>query len=178
MAEVTMDIDESMLAYIDIETLGLDPEQHDIWEVGVIVDDKEYEWQMDVRLERADPGALRINRFYERHARYTGTPITLRDKVAGHIARLTSGRMLVGAVPSFDAAFLERFLRKNNFCPAWSHRLICVETMAAGALKVMPQGLRKMAEMFDIKFAEGERHTALGDARVTRELYHAVMSRA
>jgi hypothetical protein len=58
------------LAFIDTETTGLDPDHHEVWEVGLILrrDDSraEYVWQLPVDLSKADPIALNIGRFHDR----------------------------------------------------------------------------------------------------------------
>lgn len=59
------------LAFIDTETTGLDPDQHEIWEVALILRDSEgieveRVWQLPVDLGKADPMALKIGRWYER----------------------------------------------------------------------------------------------------------------
>jgi oligoribonuclease (3'-5' exoribonuclease) len=64
----------TLLAFVDTETTGLDPDAHQIWEVGLILADSdtpgrvlgEYLWQLPVDFERADPVALEIGRFAER----------------------------------------------------------------------------------------------------------------
>lgn len=57
------------LAFVDTETTGLDPDRHEIWEVGLILRDGEgaeveYEWQLPVDLGKADPVALDIGQFW------------------------------------------------------------------------------------------------------------------
>lgn len=69
-------------AWIDTETTGLDPDFHEIWEVGLILWEsdnghtgpgvtsmrkpRELAWQLPVDLGRADPMSLAFNRFHER----------------------------------------------------------------------------------------------------------------
>lgn len=166
------EVDESQVAFIDIETTGLDPARHDVWEIGMIVNGNEYEWQLPVQVGKADSAALRINRYYERVR--TGAEMDSRPDAAYHIAKLTSGRMIVGAVPSFDVSFLEPMLRNQGYCPAWSHRLICVESLAAGAYKILPCGLGKLVEKMGISFDPMQAHTAIGDARLARAVFRAI----
>lgn len=59
------------LAFLDTETTGLDPDQHEVWEVGLILRDedgseRERVWQLPVDRGRADAMALKIGRWYER----------------------------------------------------------------------------------------------------------------
>lgn len=59
------------LAFIDTETTGLDPDRHEIWEVGLIVrhedgTEEEHQWQLPVDLGKADSIALNIGGFHDR----------------------------------------------------------------------------------------------------------------
>lgn len=145
------------IVFIDTETTGLDPERHELWEIGLIeADGTEHVWRMAPRdLHRADENALRLTRFYERieaagyheetieegYPKRTRTvkrpnfwtPQT-RRKIAHQVVTLTAGKHIVGAVPWFDARFLSDFLRSEDFAPAWHYHLIDVEALAVGYL--------------------------------------------
>jgi DNA polymerase III epsilon subunit-like protein len=135
------------LTFVDLETTGLDPSRHEAWEIGLIVredastTDTEYLWRIKPDLTKADPTGLRIGRFYERTAglhpalsRKPGDKWADPAKTAEELARLLDGAHMVGAVPSFDAAFLERFLRRYGQAPTWHYHLVDVEALAAGYL--------------------------------------------
>lgn len=164
------------VCFVDCETTGLDPDVHEIWEVALIdVDGTEHHWFLPVDLGRADPYALKVGHFYERYDRPNRWPL---DYFATEFERLTAGKHLVGAVVSFDEERLRKLLRANGACPDWSHRTICVETLAAGHLKLpTPVGLRKTAELLDIKVDETALHTALGDARLAKTVYDHIMGK-
>lgn len=162
------------IAVVDCETTGLDPATHDVWEIAAIVDDVEHTWAVRPDLTNADPNALRVNRYYQRTThpawRWTAAPIA-----AAEIARLTAGRHLAGACPWFDASFLDRFLRNHGQAPAWAHRHVCVENLAAGHLRqAVPVSLRRTAEALGIPVPEDAHHSALGDARVAKAVYDAI----
>ena len=56
------------LAFIDTETTGLVPDRHTIWEVALITPaGDEHVWQFPVDEMAADPFALNIGRYWERH---------------------------------------------------------------------------------------------------------------
>jgi len=62
---------------LDLETSGLDPDRHHIWEIGAVVRDHRDpaycgRWQIMMRpnLTDADPVALRVGRYYERAPRH------------------------------------------------------------------------------------------------------------
>lgn len=129
-------------AFCDVETTGLHADRHDIWEVGLIVDDEEYRWLLDVDLEAADPIALSIGRFHERHPRGNAyrfpaelgrdEDVTGDHDFAVRFAQLTHGRHLVGAVISFDEERLRRLLLRSGVHPSWHYHLIDCEALAAG----------------------------------------------
>lgn len=183
-----MIIDTSVV-YVDCETTGLDPDRHEIWDLAIITGDgTEYDWHLRPNLKDADPGALRITDFYRRTADWDRlrdlgddapaweTPNTAYY-VPHEVARLTSGKHLVGAVPSFDAAFIERLLRKAGLVPAWHYHLIDVESLAAGKLGLPPPwSSDDLAEKLGVPRLDGK-HTALGDARWAMKMYEAVMTR-
>lgn len=173
------------LAFVDTETTGLDPDRHHIWEVGLILrdtdtdePDTEYVWQFEVDLSTADAKALEVGRFHDRYATDADGYVVewLRRDWAETFARLTWGAHLVGAVVSFDEERLRRLLRGSGQCPGWYYHLVDVEALAAGVLRVQPPwSSRELWRLMNVSVPEDERHTALGDARVVRDVYDAVM---
>lgn len=189
------------VAFVDTETTGLDPERHEIWEVGLILPDgTEHEWQLPVDLSRADPIALNIGRFHERRRKpwdsvAVGRPgmefQTNPARFANDFVRLTRGLHLAGAVVSFDAERLWKLLRANGECPMWHYHLIDVEALAAGWLagrEGKPADDRGYGADFRppwrsdaLSIAVGvdpddfDRHTVLGDARWAKAIYEAIM---
>src|SRR5580704_2133551 len=136
------------LAFVDTETTGLDPDLHEIWEVGLILreeDGREHEhrWYLPVDLGRADPIALKIGGFHERYGNWPGRTLddgTVLPEKSGQVSNLrsfaskfakwTRGAHLVGAVISFDEERLRRLLKANGACPEWHYHLVDVEALA------------------------------------------------
>ncbi|MET8694781.1 hypothetical protein ABZV65_19810 [Streptomyces bauhiniae] len=135
------------IAFVDTETLGLDPTTHAMWELAVILRvngvDTEYLWQIrpsKYELDEAEPKALEINRYHERmilpddyqaasmnHA--CGQPHPIRGHALREVLyKLLADVILVGSNPSFDAAFLREFLSASP----WHYRTIDIATLAAG----------------------------------------------
>ncbi len=184
------------LVFLDTETTGLDREHHRIWEIGAVVrtdhDDVDYQWMIRPELRGADPNGLRIGRYYERMGRVRSSyPVGsgwriehpeeigayTSDQIATELALLLDGVTLVGAVPDFDAEMLRRFLRRNGQAATWHYHLVDVETLAAGALRQAPPwGFDDLLAKFGLVYDEADRHTALGDARMVRDLYDAVLA--
>ncbi|QBI19327.1 hypothetical protein ER308_07070 [Egibacter rhizosphaerae] len=182
----------SRLVFLDIETTGLDPDRHEPWEIALIVDGESDErvYRPKPSLRTADPTALRMTGFYHRTETFEWT-WEYPPHVADRIAPVLAGAHLVGAVPSFDAAFLDRFLRDWGQAPAWHYHLIDVEAMAVGYLNgradcgepmpdlPLPWRSDDLARACGVEpVSDDERHTALGDARWVRRWYLALTEAA
>jgi hypothetical protein len=183
--------------------------------------DVEHVFHVKPDLTKADPTALRICRYYERAGEMDRAPRAMGmldgqtylddtprsglrwqepTRVAMSLARLLDGKHIVGAVPSFDAAFLSRFLHRLGQAATWHYHLIDVEALAIGHMAGRFTTLQRNAEVLNttcqpgpyapqlpwpsdvltqamgVTIAEEDKHTALGDARWARDLYDAVMS--
>ena len=106
------------------------------------------------------------------------TAVIKREWMAlASVEKLTRGAWIVGAVPNFDTEVLAARMRANNICPAWHYHLIDVENLAAGALaQPPPWGFDDLLAAFNLTYDEADRHTALGDARMARDLYDKVIT--
>lgn len=161
------------LCFIDTETTGLDARIHQPYEVCVWREDwdEPNTYYPGHTLEFADQQALRIGGYFTRDFRPApdnsySTP--------GALAKHLQGVTLVGSNPAFDAAMLTRVIG----APVWHHRLINV---AEGAMWLFgwdrPKGLADVREHlstlhgYDIPEPD---HTAEGDVRTTRAVYHAL----
>ena len=168
------------VVFLDLETTGLDPDRHEIWDIGIINEDGK-EWNpliYPVHPETADPTSLRMNGYYDVFGSIgpkKGRHTSARKDIAAILAESLAGKHIVGAVPSFDAAFLERFLRAQGYAPAWHYHLVDVEAMAAGRLQLIPPwDSDNISRRLGVNPDLFERHTAIGDARWAKALYEAV----
>ena len=92
----------SRIAFLDTETTGLDPDRHEVWEVGLILrgedGDREFLWQLPVDLGQADAMALNIGRWYERRwpwpAYYSHRPVVLDKATADENEQRETAAML------------------------------------------------------------------------------------
>lgn len=167
------------LSVVDVETFGLDPDRHDIFEIALIRRDDAGDWHEFAwwvgggNIGVADSNALRINRFYERAS--AQPPLANPEDVAAELATLTAGTHLVACNPAFDAVFLERFLRRNGLAPAWDYHLVDVEAALASRLEQEPPWRSDdLAKAVGIEPPTGaQRHTALADARMAKAMYEA-----
>lgn len=187
------------LIWIDTETTGLNPDLHDVWEIAIIDQQaREHCWMIKPDLTHADPKALEIGRYWERHFTVTGgTPAPTGEAlvaehwdsemvgdtetpeaVAQQVAELLAGAVVIGSNPDFDRQFLTRWLRRHGQVWAAHYRTIDVVTLGhgylVGAAENTPPNAHKIARAFGINPDRYDRHTALGDARMVRDLYHAI----
>jgi len=180
------------IVFVDTETTSLRPERR-AWEIAIIArntesgEDTEHTWFVnkdDLDLGNADLGSLKIGRFHDRHPEFdsasddpwAGPLAPVEWNVSRDIEHLTRGAIWVGAVPDFDTHVLGEMLRRTGFCPAWHYHLVDVETLAAGARRQAPPwGFDDLLAGYGLAYSEEDRHTALGDARMVRDLYDAVL---
>jgi len=176
----------TFLAFIDTETTGLHPNRRP-WEIAIIRRDlttvapeQSVTIQItDVDLSEADPQALAVGRFHDRHFQVGRSMQKLTEAQAAQVVeQWTRDAYLVGAVPSFDAGCLDPMLRRHRLCPGWHHRLRCVETLASGHLGREVGGLKDAAEALGIKVDQAVLHTAMGDARLAAAIWDRVMGGA
>lgn len=139
--------------FTDVETTGLDPRRHGIWEIAVIRRDPdghetENLWQIRPDLTDADPVGMQKNRFHERFIVPDDCDAAQIDPDGNILLKLTAPEMLfdlqqtlnpgggvmVGSNATFDDTFIKKLLWEHNRSASWHYRPICVATFAAGYL--------------------------------------------
>lgn len=191
------------VCFTDIETTGLDPDRHQIWEVALITPDgRQHVWQFPFDEMTADPFALNIGHYWERGWAADTTEIAFTEAIyEAHTAKsrrrnfpdqgravtpgtdwcryfrdLTAGCHLAGAVVSFDEERLRRLLHRNGVLHRWHYHLVDVEALAAGKLGLEPPwDSEALSRAVGVEPAAFDRHTALGDARWAKAVYDAVI---
>lgn len=113
-----------------------------------------HHWFLPVDVGRADPVALEIGRFHERHPH--GEPggegtVTRPAMFVEQFCRLTEGAHLVGAVTSFDEERLRRLVWSQqaelpSIMERWHYHLVDVENLAAGYLANYAKALNYRAQ--------------------------------
>jgi len=138
------------LVFCDTETTSLDRWTRRIWELAYIIRDPgaadvEHREFLVVPLHEADPAALKVGGYWDRHpSPYRdgwGVGVRSGEQVAAEVARDFHGATIVGACPSFDEETLAGLLRENGLRETWNYRLLDVGTLVAGYMAHLSRSL-------------------------------------
>lgn len=171
------------LVFVDTETTMLEPTPKP-WEIALIkrtpgqLEDRFHIMLRDPDLSDASPDSLRVNHFYERHPRWTGSaaPADIAALHPSHDAAqaveiFTAGTVLVGSNPDFDARALEWLLRQHGLRPRWHHHTINLVTWTYAHLLAKGEAVKIPTSSYDLSRrvhveppSAEEAHTAMGDA--------------
>lgn len=177
------------LAFVDVETTGLNPRVHKLWSIAIITEDTEYYEHFPVVLdEHTDLEALKINRYVDTLADDKGFYLGYWFQVAREVKKLLEGKILVGAAVHFDASFIERFLNDLWYhaghqsskppIPPWHYKLldVCTLTMGTLGLNYIPK-LSECCELLNIDTDDSLKHNALYDAQLAQAVYYGCMNK-
>lgn len=171
-------MNERRLAFIDVETTGLNDRKHEILEVAVLITDPQaYAIQQTMvaklqpqHLELAEPKALEVNGYnpidWAPHHCWT------RPSLLGALSSLLENKVLVGQNVAFDEGFLKSFFYEFDRTPTWHHHKVDTASLAwpdyaRGRIKGI--SLSALAEHFGMH--QPQPHTALSDATIALNLY-------
>lgn len=173
--------------FFDTETGGLDPRAHSLLSMGLVVGDANRVKDSLEILVKHEPyalsgGGMKVNRIdlVQHHEAALDPPKALEVLETFLIKHFgpTASIILVGHNVYFDRDFLGAFLtsQKRDLEPRISHRIIDTHSIAAalrdsGRLKCERLSSTGLFDHFGIMIPSGKRHTALGDAMATFELY-------
>lgn len=174
-----------ILAFVDLETTGLDPFKHEILEVGIVLAEQradlfgkqylellsEHEIQLlPEHIETADPKALEVNKY---HARDWSQALPQKEGLL-KVIEILGGTIFVAQNVGFDWAFLQHAVTAHALSierDVHYHKLD-LASMVFGKLYHEPKlskfSLREMAQYFGV--TNQDAHTALADARATFEV--------
>lgn len=192
------------IVFADTETTSLDRDTREIWEIGLIIrdpgcPDREVEIIVaDADFTFANPYSLDIGRAYERHPKFTGrnkvgdgAPLYMSQAdAAAAVEEETRKATIVGMVPNFDTLNFEVLLQRHGLPYSGHYHLLDAENLILGYLwgqrsagrDVPDPGMPRwdsdeLSRMVGVEPpGDLDRHTAIGDARWTRDLWDVVSS--
>lgn len=168
-------------AFLDCEFGGLDPELHDITEIGVIMTDdrlaelSEKEWKVTAHEDRISPEAAKISGYDP--AVWASESVPLRQALEEFSAMCPKGKTVVPAGQNvrMDVQFLERGYKNTGVPYPFDYHTLDLATLFYSYClikgdDVKALSLRQSATVAGL--ADGSvPHRALGDARLTLETF-------
>jgi DNA polymerase III epsilon subunit-like protein len=170
------------LLFLDLETTGLNPGQHEITEIGALLVAqpnfeviKTYEAKvLPTHLETASPEGLQIGHFDAAVWEKEGRPL---HQALEELSELSSGAILAGFNLTFDWAFLQMALNEVDLPdPFYYHRFDVMSsafTMLYGRSEMSKFSLNECCRFFGV--VNRKAHTALADAEATYEVFKGLM---
>jgi DNA polymerase III alpha subunit (gram-positive type) len=165
------------IVWLDIETTGLDPVDHDIIEFAGVregPEDKLHLYIWPDRPENAAAEALEVNGFTSEEWERRGA--LSMGKALPQITRFLADSILAGQNVSFDEGFIKQTMKRYNNRDKIGYHKLDVATLAIVHLR--PLGLKKIrlhhvCDVLGIS-NEGE-HTAMADVKRARAVYRALL---
>lgn len=166
------------LIVVDVETSGLDPEAHAVLEVAAIdltTGEELYFVPTPTQsswLEFAHPGAMKVNRYFERGVFAEQVDLETTRKRWETLGTMLDGNILAGVNPAFDAKFIDAAMEFHKVECRRRYQLRDLATYAAGVSSIDPAEPVSSSEIFaGLGITNEEAHSALGDARATAEAF-------
>lgn len=182
----------STLIWADVETTGTEPARHHAWDIALIVrdtmlSDAEHQWFIKPDLSTADRIALQVGGYYKRTAGLKAAGSREKSpkwsdpvKTVPLIASLLDGAVLIGQNPWFDASFLSALLKRHGHVLTCDYHYQNLGSLVTGWLLGRGEPVPSSRKLDDLAKAAGldldgyERHTALGDCRLGRDLWDLI----
>jgi len=174
-------------AFLDCEFGGLDPELHDITEVGVIVTDDrlveqgEAQWRVAARPERITPESAKM---FGYDAELWAVAPGVRQVLSEVAEMLPKDKVVVPAGQNvrMDVLFLERAYKQCEIPYPFDYHVLDLATLYQAWTLVAGKtlgglSLRQAATSAGLLKEGGVAHRALEDARLTLECYRHYIGR-
>ena len=162
------------LAFIEVETTGLDSDYHGIIEICIVT--PKYAYHKKIRPnhpERMDNKAIAINGYSPSEWRHAISSTV----AAAEISELLRDHLIVGHNPRFDMAFIKELCWRENVALRMDPRAIDTTTIAF--LYLVPLGLHSLSLDAIRKFLGWKIHNyhdAYNDVLDTQRLYQELTS--
>lgn len=172
------------LAFIDVETTGLDRDKHEIIELAAVITKMKdgvltVVDQLDLkihpaRIEDAEPQALRINGYNEADWLFA---VSLEDAMK-EFASKTQGAVFVAHNATFDWGFIESAFKQTGTENKMHYHKLDTLALAFGVLHnnddIGKLSLRALCEKYEVENKKA--HSAFADAYATYEVFKHLMN--
>lgn len=166
--------------FLDIETTGLDPEAHEIIEIGFIVVDSRNMQLIESRsikvrprkIETASPEAIAVNG-YSKEKWKAGYAMDLRDAL-WIVSESCTDTTLVCKNVSFDWSFLKRSFSRKDIPDPFHYQRLDIQSMEFGRSGKILR-LSEMCDKYGI--VNRDEHMAIADAVATWKIFEKMVGR-
>ncbi len=175
-------------SFIDVETTGLNPNIHEVIEIGCIIVERGDGGPADLRiveeiemklkpehLENAEEGALRVNGYNDADWLFAYT----QKQGFELLAQKTKGCVFVAHNVAFDWGFVAASFARLGIEHGFTHHKLDTLSIAFakfnGTDEIKHLSLRALCEHFSI--VNEKAHSALPDVRATIEIYKRLMQK-
>lgn len=177
-----------ILAFVDVETTGLDSDKHEIIQLACVLAKQtprtgkgpevtileEFELKIaPTRLQDAEPDALRVNGFNEMEWMFA---VDLKNAME-HFAKKAKGAIMVAHNLCFDFAFIDKAFKTTGVENTLHFQKIDTLSLAFAQhynkAEVDKYSLRYLCELYGVKNERA--HTALADTKALYEVYKKMM---
>lgn len=163
------------LMFLDVETTGLDPSLHEVWEIAYALEDGPVQSStVEHSSHRLSPQAAAVNHYFDRTTlvhKLTHEQLAYRADFEREFQRQLVGATIVAANPAYDTAML----RARYGADLWHYRLIDIETFAMPVLGfARPPSFLTIVEHLNTHYGAGidlPDHSAAGDVEALRSAY-------
>lgn len=167
-----MSIQNKPMAFIDVETTGLNAGYHEIIEVCIRTNKGTYHEKVKpVYISRIDAKAMEINGYNPKAWIHAIQP----EQAAKEIAEFLQGHIICGHNPHFDMEFISDLCWRNQVELKVDRRIIDTQTLAY--VHLVPMGLESISMDNIRRFLGWEvrpQHNAWDDVWDTQRLYFAL----
>ena len=171
------------LAFVDIETTGLDRDTHEIIEIGVVIARMKdgvlaVTDTLDLKvipqhLERADPIALRINGFTDADWLFA---VSIEEAMKAFVEK-TKGAVFLAHNITFDYPFIEKALKDSGLIHQMHFQKIDTLSLAFGLLHMSDDlgklSLKALCDQFGIDNKKA--HSAFADTYALYEVFKKLL---
>jgi DNA polymerase-3 subunit epsilon len=163
------------LHFIDIETSGLDPNKHDVIEVGIVSThhgkvERRTQFSLAFDPAYASPRALEVNGYGKR----TFAPLLPDDEAFALVDDIFSDKgLFIAWHAHFDSSFMNAWYARANRSTPWTHRrVVDLPSLIMGAKGIITLGSsREMLIQLGLDADFEGRHSALADAEMNWKAY-------
>lgn len=170
-----------IIALIDCETTGLDPEVHEIIEIGLVVFDSRTghildEWDIKVKPERPDDGSPQAYEVNGYDPVEWESAATLEDAMQQLVER-TDGAAMMAFNVTFDLSFLQAAFKKTGIVDKMARHHLDLLTLAWMKIphsRIQRWSLKNVCTYLGIE-PEPAVHRGANGAKKAHEVYKALM---